>query len=862
MSPRIRALLVAFHGVALGLVIPTCVVAKTSSAAHAQQGRIKEQVNDSVRVELTGQIDRSVSESVDLGEAERQSPANRIVMVLAGSAAQHAQLRQLLRSQHQHGQKQYHEWLSPTAFAERFGIARSDLALIRSWLESQGFRIDAESAGGRALVFSGNIGQVEDAFHTRIRRYRWHGENHIANATNPTIPKAFAGVVAGFASLGDFRLRSQLVRGDDNPQFTTGSTHYLAPADFATIYDISSPYAQGLSGSGVSIAVLGRSAVESGDLSTFRATFGLAANPPQIIVNGANPGLVSGDELESDLDLEWSGAIAPSATVKFVTSASTSMTDGIDLSALYAVDNDLADVITVSYSGCEQAGDISGGTTFFNQLWEQAAAQGTSVFVSSGDSGAAGCASASASTATGGAAVNALCSSPYSTCVGGTQFSADVDDPSAYWTTNNTQGSLGSALSYIGEIVWNQSGADGGSDLWASGGGASTYFAKPSWQLAPGVPSDGHRDVPDLALNASFAHDGYLVYTSQGYASPTLVAVGGTSAPTPCMAGIAALVVQHAKGRVGNFNPYLYGLAALQANGSGAAVFHQITSGNNSVPGQTGFSASSSDPDYNQATGLGSPDAGQLIASWSNSGAAETGLFPAFAVVPAAASLGSATLTLPANTAWTAAVGASGAGWLSVTPSSGTGSEPLTYSAAQNPLTTARSGTITIDGQVLTVTQAAQTAANGNAPQLDSPTQSINFGTDAVGSASADRQIVLGNTGNANLVLGAITIGGTAADAFSDSGSCTDGTLLVPGAVCYLDVSFDPSAVGSNVANLQIDLGGQDAANVALSGTGVPNSDGGSDGPLPTWAYATLALMLLGIGKSARRRMMSHQAAE
>ena len=164
-------------------------------------------------------------------------------------------------------------------------------------------------------------------------------------------------------------------------------------------------------------------------------------------------------------------------------------------------------------------------------------------------------------------------------------------------------------LSYIPELVWNGSaGTSGGSGLWASGGGASGIYSKPVWQAGAGVPSDGKRDVPDVSLNAAI-HDAYLfVLNGQLYL------VGGTSAATPTMAGILSMAVQHTGGPLGNANPTLYGLAANQGNG-GAAVFHDVTSGNNSVPGLSGFNAG---PGYDLATGLGSVDALQLVNHWSD----------------------------------------------------------------------------------------------------------------------------------------------------------------------------------------------------------------------------------------------------
>ncbi len=852
---RRRAFVFAGCLMSVPLIAWPQVVSPAAGAMPVAAGvMITEPVDESQRVVLKGQTHRALRDSQDLGEADPRQPAQRVIMVLRGSAEQDADLSRYLKNAQSRGSRDYHRWMTPQTFGRRFGAAAADRAIVRTWLVSKGFVMEDEPAGGRSLVFSGTLGRVNEAFGTHIHRYRWHGEEHLANATNPSIPMALARVVAGFASLNDFRSHAQWVRAQRvQPQYTTGSAHYLAPGDFATIYDLNSSYAGGVTGAGRSIAVIGRSNVATADLSDFRADFGLSATLPTFIYANsaaAPPPLVSGDELESDLDLEWSGAVAPSATIKFVTTASTALTDGVDLASQWAVSNNLADVITVSYGGCENAGDVSGGTTFYQQLWQQAAAQGTSVFVSAGDSGAAGCDVDSASTATHGLAVNALCSSPDSTCVGGTEFSADVANPGTYWSSSNASGSQASALGYIGEAVWNQSGSvSGGSELYASGGGASIYFAKPAWQLAAGVPSDGRRDVPDLALSASFAHDAYLVVSSDGYPTGTLLGVGGTSACAPSMAGIAALVAQGEGGRVGNFNPVLYGLSGQQLAGGGA-VFHRITAGNNSVPGQTGFSASTGDSTYNQATGLGSIDGAQLIAHWNDYAASPAGLAPTTAVLPASAVVGSATLTLPASTSWSAAVGGGGASWLSVTPASGTGSAPLTYAASANSASSARSGTITVDGQVLTVTQ---TAGSGSTAQASLSSSTLGFGADVINQPSPSQLILISDTGNASLTLSAISVSGADTNDFSYSGSCEAGLVLSPGASCYLNVTFDPTALGSRTASLQIAFAGGGSTSVNLSGTGA------ADAPLPLWAYGLLAMGLCAI---AARQQRSAAAVE
>jgi pseudomonalisin len=802
--------------------------------------RITATVDESQRVELKGQLAPQLRASTDLGAADPALPAQRIIMVLGSSAAQEADLTRFLRDAQTRGRPDYHHWLTPEAFGQRYGVAASDLAAVRNWLAFRGFEVEKQSPGRRSIVFSGTVARLNDAFGARMHYYRWHGERHLANSVNPTIPAALAPVVRGFASLNDFRLKPQFHRDRVRPQANVNNgAHAIGPGDFAVIYDLTSSYAQGLTGSGRSIAVIGESSVKSADISNFRSTFGLPASQPTIVLAGSTPGYVSGDETESDLDLEWAGGVAPAVSLQFVTAASTSTTQGVVLSAEFAVQQNLADAISFSYSGCEAQNDaISGGNTYWNQLWQQAAAQGISVFVSSGDSGAANCDAPSSSSATQGLGVNALCSSPYATCVGGTEFVADVSSPSTYWSANNGANAV-SALQYIGEAVWNQSGTvSGGSDLWASGGGTSIYYAKPAWQLSTGVPSDGWRDVPDVALNASSAHDPYLIYSSDNTSdSSELEEIGGTSCATPSMAAIAALVMQQQGGRVGSFNPPLYGLSQLQGAG-GATVFHTITSGNNSVPGQSGFSASTTDPTYSQASGLGSIDGGMLLAHWGDFAGTVMGLSPATVVVPPAQSVGSATLLLPASTRWSAAI--SGGGWLTLSPASGTGSAPLTFGTTANTAGAARTATITIDGQVLSITQSAASGVG----QLSVSAANLSFGQDDVGSTTASQQLLVSNTGGASLTLGNIGVSGSASGDYTDLGSCATGLVLAPGASCYLNVSFDPTTTGSRSATLQI--GG---TSVALTGTGEPAVTGPiSDGPLPPWSYALLGMLLMATG--------------
>jgi pseudomonalisin len=589
--------------------------------------RITSFIDDDQRVTLRGNVHPLATAQHDAGAVAPNFPMQHMLLTLLPDADQQDALNQLLDAQHNPDSPYYHQWLTPEQYGERFGVSDADTAQIVAWLEGQGMQVEEVTAGRRAIVFSGSAAQVESAFHTQIHAYMIGNELHHANATEPEIPAALVQVVGGVVSLHDFRSEPlHGARSKPSPDFTSGGSHYLAPADFATIYDLVPLYQQSITGSGQSIAIVARSNIKLADVRQFRTYFGLPANDPQIIVNGTDPGIFSsGEETEADLDVEWSGAVARNATIKFVVSKSTNSSDGVDLSAQYIVNHNLAPVMSTSFGLCE-ASLGSSGNGFMNSLWQQAAAEGITVFVSSGDNGAAGCDSASAASATHGRGVNGLCSTPYSVCVGGTEFS-DASNPSLYWSSSNAAGTEASAISYIPEAAWNESGlsSDGpGAGLWASGGGASSVYAKPAWQTGTGVPADGKRDVPDVSLSSA-GHDGYLIYQEGG-----LYVVGGTSAASPSFAGVMALVVQHAAARQGNANTTFYSLAGKQRAG-GASVFHDITAGNNSVPGQAGFNATVG---YDQATGLGSVDGSVLVSHWS-----DATVVPAFHATPSASSL-------------------------------------------------------------------------------------------------------------------------------------------------------------------------------------------------------------------------------
>lgn len=631
--------------------------------------RITVPVEETQLTVVKGNVHPLARSEFDRGEALPSLPMQRMLLVLRRSPEQESALRTLLEEQQDKTSPNYHKWLTPEQFGMQFGPANPDIQTIMSWLASHGFQVNTLAKGRVIIEFSGNAGQVKEAFHTEIHKYEVKGKDYWANSSNPQIPSNLTPVIAGIASLHNFPRKPLYRNVGVFPQerdtgrygplspflpqvplrsggvcgLTGGTCHQLAPYDFATIYNVlplwnaSTP----IDGTGQVIAIVGQSDIYLQDVSDFRRTFGLPAPNLNIIYNGTNPFRLAtqGDEEESDLDVEWSGAIAKGATIDLVVSASTNSSAGVDLSAEYIVDNNVASIMSESYGACEL--DLgSAGNQFYNNLWQQAAAEGISVFVATGDSGSAVCDRNSA-VAADGLSVNGISSTPYNVAVGGTDFN-DLQNPSAYWNSTNDPVTQASAKSYIPEAAWNDSCTnteffqftgsvnaesdcnDSSSQFWplflvpvGGSGGASNCtvstnqsvsscaagYAKPSWQAGSGVPNDGKRDLPDVSL---FAGDGlngsfYLVCETDIYGGcpagliPSFVGVGGTSASAPTLAGIMAMVNQKMQARQGNANYVFYPLAAQpgvscnSTNSVGSScIFYDVTTGTIAMPCVTG----------------------------------------------------------------------------------------------------------------------------------------------------------------------------------------------------------------------------------------------------------------------------------
>ena len=607
---------------------------------------INQAVDEGQRIVLKGNVHPLARAQFQVGTAPLDLPMQRMLLVLKRSPEQDQALLKLLDDQQDKSSASYHKWLTPEQFGQEFGPADSDIQAVTSWLQSHGFQIGRVSKGRVMIEFSGTAAQIQDTFHTAIRKYAVNGETHWANASDPEIPAALAPVVAGVHTLHDFYMkplhvissqRFSIVRQPGSaPQFTVSDgSHALVPADYAIIYSINPVYQAGIDGTGTTIAVIGRSEFIVQDVLDFQSAFSLPPNPPQIVNDGPSPGdLGGGEETEATLDATWSAAVAPGATVKFVVSASTDTTDGIVLSELYIIENNVGDVMTESFGGCEAA-ISSTEAAGFEALAEEAASQGITYIVSSGDTGTAGCDNLSEKVATGPVSASVLAATPFTVAVGGTMFNENGHD-ATYWNTTNSA-LQASAKSYIPENVWNETCTTQcpaqAPPLAASGGGVSMFFAKPSWQTGvAGIPSDGFRDVPDVSLTAA-SHDPYLLCVDGSCQSGSAFGVSGTSASAPSFAGIMALVDQKTGSRQGQANYVLYKLAMAETlskcNGSNTTtlpantcVFNDVTVGNNGVPGEPGYGTPSaqfqSTVGYDLTTGLGSVNVSNLLNTWNS----------------------------------------------------------------------------------------------------------------------------------------------------------------------------------------------------------------------------------------------------
>jgi subtilase family serine protease len=601
----------------LSAVIVLSLVRGHASAQEAAVSRISAAIDESKLTVLHGNTHPLVHGAFDRGAAADSLQMDHMLLVLERSTAQQAALEKLLAAQQDKNSSSYHQWLSPDEFGQQFGASDEDIQKVTAWLESHGFLVHGVSRGRNVINFSGNAAQVRAAFHTSIHQYVVADRDHLSNAADPAIPAALAPVVAGVASLNNFFPKPNYsasvahgMKATIHPHLTltdaNNNTLYgLGPTDFATIYGITSLWNAGITGTGQTIAIVSASDINTTDVDQFRTIFGLPAiNFLKVIPNGStDPGIVTNggtfndeDETEAIFDVEWSGAVAKNAKIDLVASKDTTTTAGIDLSAEWIVDQKLAPILSESYGQCEM-GLGSAQNTMYSNLWSQAAAEGITVSISTGDNGSDGCDFAPHGTASGpqegdhGLAVNGIASTPYNIAVGGTDFNDHVA-PNAFWSTTNASGTLASAQSYVPELAWNDTctnsliyaafgfssggtacnattvqddGNTGGfffvAPVGGSGGVSSCTtsntsvrssctggYAKPSWQTGVGVPADGKRDLPDVSFFADGGDDSYGLEVAIGDKVPGSFYFAceqdaqGSSNPTACSVNGAFLL--------------------------------------------------------------------------------------------------------------------------------------------------------------------------------------------------------------------------------------------------------------------------------------------------------------------------------
>ncbi len=642
-------------------LVPSSLTARTCSFAFglstllalaaAAQGpvpRIVAPIDNSARTVLANSRPPRARAENDAGLMPQSTRIQGMSVNFSRSAAQQAALDTLLAAQQDRTSPLYHQWLTPDQFAAQFGAAASDLQTVQNWLTAQGFSVDGVSRGLNRITFTGTEAQVEAAFGAQLHYFNVGPEKHFAPASDLSIPASLAGVVESIGNISDFKPHSH-IRRSATPAFTSGQTgnHFLTPKDVATIYDINPAYTAGYTGTGQSIAVVGQSAVILSDIANFKTAAGVSSPAPiPVLYPGTGASTVyTGDESESDLDLEYSGTIAPGATVYFVYTGSSTNYGAFD-ALVYAVINDIAPVISSSYGECEL--DLgSSNYAYYNQYLQQAAAQGQTVVAAAGDDGSTDCYGETSTAATEIAlSVDFPGSSAWVTSVGGTEISASNNPASTtattYWSANGTTDVISSALTYIPELAWNDDSTGG---ISSGGGGVSVLTARPSWQTGTiggiAIPSGSMRLVPDVSLMASPEEPGYLYCSSDSGTSGTgiqgscsnngfrdgngtnLTVAGGTSFAAPIFAGMVALINQATKSTgQGALGYILYPLASNTT--TYAAAFHDIVVGNNACTtspatlscASSGLTNYVTATGYDEATGLGSVDLYKLLTAW------------------------------------------------------------------------------------------------------------------------------------------------------------------------------------------------------------------------------------------------------
>jgi hypothetical protein len=833
------------------LVLAVSALSQGAQAQALLRDRITETIDNASASTLSGTVHPLARSEFDQGLADNAKVLDGMILHFKRSDAQEASLKAFMQAQQDPGSASYHKWLTPTQFGQQFGMSAADIAKASAWLQQEGFTVTAVSQSSNSISFSGTIAAAERAFQTQIHNYSVNGETHFANATQISIPNALVATVSNVSGLNNFRLkpRVRLAKSSSTgagARFTSGvsGSHYLAPGDIATIYDINPLYTAGDTGKGLTIAVIGQTSIVLADITDFRAAAGLSVNNPTVVtVPGSTPptaaeGAASGDLDETDLDLEWSGGVATGASVVLVNS--TDVTTSLEYAISNTINGITVPIISQSYGSCE-ANYPTATLTSIEGYLEQANSQGQTVLMPAGDTGAADCDDDPTNpiqSATLGLAVDYPGSSVYATSLGGTEFMGDgtAQTPETgsgtYWNSSGTGGVsddlVTSAKSYIPEMVWNDTtyNISQGGGLSAGGGGASSLWKKPSWQAGvPGIPADGFRDVPDVSWDASNNHDSYLyctqvltvgspsTYVSSCQANSFRLSdpgqsddatfaslAGGTSFSVPEFAGLLSIVEQKlaSGGGLGNINPALYTMASNAT--TYASAFHDITTGNNQVPctagspncGTTGTNnviGYTAGTGYDQASGLGSIDANNFATSFAALVTA-TGTKTAIITTPGTSLVSGESVTFTATvTPNTLSTAPTGTVLFTV---DGVAQTPVTLSTA-SPYTAALKTSFTTGAHTVSATYTS-----GDATYTGSTSATVNVTVVSSGTAATTTVVTASPTTFAlgGAVTLSATITGTTAGTLTGPVTFTTGGITI-GTVKQVTIGTGDTATAS-----------------------------------------------------------------
>jgi subtilase family serine protease len=687
---RVRRFAQGLAGLLLGIGLAIPAVAQQSGVSgespetQAVPSRVVENVNDVGLVKLTGNTHPMARAEFDLGRVDSNKLLERVVMVLKRSPEQEAALAAFNQQQYDPKSPNFHHWLSAEEFGKLYGPSDADISAVTNWLENQGMQINEVGKGRVYIQFTGTVGNIESAFHVEMHNYLAEGKVHLANDRDPQIPAALSPVITGIASLNDFfpkhfshpgnyvkrdlktgkytlmpsesgnngtaeptpllpngmqpkesgSYTGKATSGGVHPNFgyIDPSTGYLreelSPYDVATIYNIlplwNAPTP--IDGTGVKVAIVALSDVQTADFNTYRSSFGLPAGTLTTLHSGADPGLTE-SQGENTEDVEMVSATAPGAQIVLVSDVDTATTNGLVTGILYIAENAVAPILTMSYGQCELKLGTA-GNALYNQVFQQAATAGISSFVAADDSGSAGCTPQNGITPpygdVFGLAVNGMASSPYVTAVGGTDLQWPFVDtpPSTYWNaTNDAHGA--SAKGYMPEMAWNATcsnpillnvyswftnteelcnaaitGLPGLVEMASGGGGASNCttnsstpsstrwdpgscsggYAKPAWQTGvAGIPADGKRDLPDISLFGSYGFPDNTGIPG----SALLICQASNSPETSCDYSNPDYIIYQENGGTSAASPMAAGIMALvlQATGSNQGLANPVLYG-------------------------------------------------------------------------------------------------------------------------------------------------------------------------------------------------------------------------------------------------------------------------------------------